>query len=151
MSNQIFAAETLARTLACDESVDCVVDDISSRLGQNGNSHNLKLERLSYITIKRGEKVILRVFGPDIFNLPPTEICHLVKELLDNFLYNIQFHDNRDLEISAKPGFSFKNISTGFETVWEIRVEDIVFGKIYERGSFYDRTTNIEIDCSSLE
>lgn len=151
MDNQILAAETLGRTLACGEPTDCVVDNISSRLGQNGDIHNLKLKSLSYITIKEGEKVIQRVFGPNIFNLPPTEICHIIKVMLDTFLYNIQFHENRDLEISAKSGFSFENISMGFETVWEIKAESIVIGRIYERGSFYDRTTDIEIDVSNIK
>ncbi len=148
---ETLAIVALAKTLTSDKSIDNVVDDIAPRLGRNGDIYNLKLERLSYITVKSGENIELRIFGPQMFILPPTKPNYLVKKLLDTFLSDIQVHNHRDIEITAKPGVSFKNVSTGFETVWEIKVGNTVIGKIREIGNFYDRNTNIEIDFSNLK
>lgn len=149
MNKKLLATETLVRALANDEPIDNIIDDISSRLGQtNGSVHSLNLERLSYITLKDGERDVLRIFGPNMFRPTHTESDDKVRNLLGSFLCDMQVHNSRDLEITAKPGFFFLNIRTGFYTQWEIRLEskDTVIGVISEIGNFYDRNTSIEID-----
>ena len=147
--NKNLARESLLRVLY-GEPWEEIVDDITSRLGEEKNLNCLELPGFARIEIKRDGKLIEVFHRTDFFYNPPTKEVFAVREVLNmtglELISREDFISNPKVTLKTGESTLLIQVEQGFWSTWIIIWEGIPYGAIKISGNFWDRSTDLVID-----